>query len=180
MADGPKTVNSIVSCPKSGQSKHMKLVILTILAVAILTGCSPVSVYYKPNGVVTRKQSDLLSCQVDALSKAPVANQVRQGPPRYYPGQRYCGSDGRCRNHGGYWVSGEIYTVDVNASLRRDVEQQCMGQKGYQPVSLARCTTSSSSQTTPMILPKRMPNLTEQSCVAKDTQGNWQIIDPAG
>jgi hypothetical protein len=138
-----------------------------------------VPVFYKAGGSVSRLNSDLLACQVDALAKAPVATQVRQGPPRYIPGTRHCNVQGHCIRRGGYFIGGEIYSVDVNARLRRELELLCMERKGYSSVELPRCRSGETPTDTPTSDP-RLPPLTERSCVKRDPQGRWQIIDPAG
>ncbi len=146
---------------------------LPLLLIA-LAACTPVSVFYKQDAPVERQQTDLLDCRVDSLAKAPVATELRQGPPRFIPGYRSCNSKGDCVYRGGYYVRGEVYSVDVNASLRRDLLTQCMAVKGYQPVALPRCTAGASVITT-----GRMPALSEKSCVFKDDAGRWQIVEPA-
>ena len=142
----------------------------------LLAACSPVSLYYKEGEVVSRQKSDMLSCEVEALDKAPVANQIRQSPPYYVPARRSCRSDGRCYTRGGFFAPGEVYSVDVNARLRRDLLTQCMAQKGYARVTLPRCSGSVTLQ--PAASSRaRVPAVTPQSCAAKDSTGTWQISE---
>jgi hypothetical protein len=141
-----------------------------------LAACGPVSVYYKDGGSVARQKTDLLSCKVDALEKAPVANQIRQAPPYYVPGRRYCRPDGSCYYSGGFFAGGELYSVDVNAGLRRDLRRQCMALLGYRPVEVPRCGNGTVTAGTTL---STMPTLSPQSCAVRDSSGDWQIIDPA-
>ena len=182
MADAIWTVNSIVLLHERRQTVRMRNYIALLLVSLLVAACAPVSLYYKEGGLVSRQKTDLLSCQVDSLSKAPVANQIRQFPPYYVPGRRYCRSDGDCYTRGGFFAPGEIYSVDVNARLRNDLEAQCMASNGYTSVALPRCTSGSFETTTldTSTTGPRLPALSESSCVARDTNGNWQIINPNG
>lgn len=103
-----------------------------------LASCGPVPVYHKDNTSFAAFDQDLLSCQVQALRDAPVANEVRQEPPVYYPGRRIC-HDGSCYRTHGYWRSGRVYTVDTNEALRNRLERSCMAQKDYALVEVQRC-----------------------------------------
>ena len=111
--------------------------ILGILA-GILLGCGPAEVYYKDATSFASLEQDLLACDVQALKEAPVANEIRQGPPIFYPGRRIC-KDGSCYHTGGYWREGRIYTVDTNAALRSRIAQSCMLQKNYSLIEAQRC-----------------------------------------
>lgn len=151
-------------------------VVTTLLCFAALSGCAPLSLYYKPGAEVSRMQADSLACETAALRDAPVANQIRQRPPVYYPGRQYC-NGGHCYYHPGYYMDGGYYTVDVNRDLRRRVEQSCMAQKGYQPVEIKRCTSSvalaaGGGATT------RLPPLSAQSCAIQHDDGTFLIVEP--
>lgn len=104
----------------------------------VLAGCAPVPVYYKDRTTFAVLEQDLTACEIQALREAPVANEIRQDAPVYYPGRRVC-RDGRCYHTSGYWREGRIYTVDVNASLRKRAETSCMVQKNYSVVEAQRC-----------------------------------------
>ena len=177
MADALEAVNSIVLCSLSRQTVGVKKIVISLASFLVLSGCGPVPFFYQEGGSVSRMQSELLSCEVDALAKAPVATQVRQSPPRYIPGRRYCRSDGRCYRDGGFFVSGEFYSVDVNARLRGDLKTQCMSDKGYQRIELSRCTSDISFPNAPDD-GSRMPALSDASCANKDDSGKWRIITP--
>ncbi|AZV78192.1 hypothetical protein EBB79_10100 [Parasedimentitalea marina] len=141
-----------------------------------LVSCTPLTLYYKPGAEVSRMQTDTLGCETQALKDAPVANEVRQSAPVFYPGDRYC--DGtNCHYSPGYWIPGHIYTVDVNLDLRRRVEQNCMAVKGYQRIQLQNCNLSiakaaGTAQTT------RLPQLSDKSCAIKNKDGSFQIVEP--
>jgi hypothetical protein len=145
--------------------------------LGLLSACGPVSFYYKPGVSVARQQTDLTNCEVAALRDAPVATQIRQGAPTYYPGERYCDSRGRCFYRPGYWIEGPIYTVDANSNLRDRVLAQCMAGRGYAPVSLPRCA-SGVAQSTPRQAMTTLPPLGQTSCIITHRDGSWQIVTP--
>ncbi|MGR3759333.1 hypothetical protein ACUXV3_04280 [Roseobacteraceae bacterium NS-SX3] len=144
------------------------------LAAALLlaaAGCGPLPAYYRAGAEVSRLETDTLACQTGALREAPVANEIRQRPPIYYPGYRHC-HGGNCYYRPGYWVDGGFYTVDVNQGLRQRLERACMAAKGYQQISLKRCPRSAA----PRQIPARLPPLTENACVIEDRDGRTRII----
>lgn len=136
------------------------------------------SVYYKDGGSVTRMQDDLLSCQVAALKDAPVASQIRRSAPVYVPSRQYC-DGGHCYQRGDYFADGQVYTVDVNARLRGDLEARCMREKSYSPVEIPDCPSHLGGAAAP-IQTEVMPPLTPSSCVIRNRSGAWQVIEPAG
>lgn len=153
----------------------MRLRLSIPLAFLALTACdTSLSTYYQSGVSVSRMQTDTTRCEVQALKEAPVANQVRQRPPIYFPGSQYCGPGG-CYYRPGYWVDGGIYTVDVNADLRGRVQDLCMAQKGYQPVNLPACSVSVAAAAPPRAT-TTLPRLTENSCVVRYDDGSWQIV----
>lgn len=182
MADALVTVNSIVLRVLARQCGWMSLVIRLLAVALCLASCAPVPLYYKEGQSLDRKKTDLLACEVDALGKAPVANQIRRSPPFYIPARRSCNSSGKCYYRGGYFVEGNVYTVDVNARLRGDLETQCMANKGYQSVELPRCAAGTVARTpdTPGRTNATLPVLSENSCAQRNDDGRWEIIDPAG
>lgn len=155
----------------------MRLLIPTLAATVILTGCGPLSIYYREGVSVTRQQSDTLDCEVKALRDAPVANQVRQSPPIFYPGRTVCNAAGQCYTTPGSWAPGSVYTVDVNSGLRARVEQQCMAAKGYAPVELPRCSEAVAAQVQPARGAK-LPALGPTSCVVTYQDGSFQVVTP--
>ncbi|WP_170557029.1 hypothetical protein [Ruegeria atlantica] len=156
----------------------MKSVLHLLLPLTVLSACSgPLSLYYREGESVSRAQSETTQCQVQAVNQVPVANQVRQSPPTYWPGRTYCDGRGHCYRSPGWWQPGQVYTVDVNEGLRNQVEAQCMAKKGYRPVSLPPCKQSVKSQV-PQARTTKLPPLGTQSCYVKFDDGSFQIINP--
>lgn len=150
---------------------------LFILTLAgILSACEgPLDVYYKPGVSVTRLQTDETNCEVKALKDAPVAQEIRQRPPVFYPGHPICNGYGQCWYRPGYWVDGGVYSVDVNKDLRNRVLTQCMAEKGYRPVSIPQCSSSVKAQA-PVGQTTRLPTLTDTSCYIKNADDSYQIV----
>lgn len=156
----------------------MKHLLWTFCAASVLAACAgPVDLYYKPGGSVSRLATDTTDCQVRALRDAPVATQVRQRPPIYVPGNRWCNAAGQCYVSPGYWMDGGIYSVDANADLRARVEAQCMAARGYSPVSLPRCSPQV-AEAAPKQLTGTLPRLSEGSCIIPYEGGGFQIVTP--
>lgn len=150
--------------------------VLTLISL-ILSGCGPLSIYYREGVSVSRMQSETTACQVKALRDAPVATQVRQSPPIYFPGRTVCNSAGQCYTTPGWWEPGNVYTVDPNAGLRGRVEQQCMADKGYAPVQLPTCSQNVAAQVQP-VKSAKLPALGPKSCVVKFEDGSIQVVTP--
>lgn len=177
MADGPEAVNSIVPVEYSvHNSKTMLRLSLTSILI-LLAACTPLRIYHKPGVSVTRMQNDQLDCEVAALKEAPVASQLRRSPPEYFPGRRYCNSDGKCYRRGGYWIPGEVYSVDVNSTLRKKLENRCMAQLGYTPVELPQCRSDKSSPPADTSRTETLPALTDDSCAIRNDDGSWRIVN---
>ncbi len=162
---------------KLSQSNCMKTILPALICLLTLSACGPLSLYYREGESVARMQTETTNCQVQALKDAPVANQVRQSPPVYWPGRTYCDGRGRCYRNPGWWEPGRIYTVDVNQGLRNKVEAQCMAQKGYRPVSLPPCKQGVKSRVAPART-TTLPPLSTESCFVKFEDGSFQIITP--
>lgn len=169
--------NSIVLVAAFRLDAIMKPYVTIIAASLALAACGgPLSLYYRPGVAVSRMQSDETNCQVQALKSAPVAEQIRQRSPIFYPGRQICGSGG-CYYSPGYWIDGGIYSVDVNAGLRARVEAQCMAAKGYQPVNVPLCSGAVKSAVAPRQT-RTLPELTQATCAIRHDDGSWQIINP--
>lgn len=155
----------------------MRLSLTLPLVLVTLTACDTgLSTYYRSGVSVSRMQTETTRCEVAALKDAPVANQIRQRAPIYFPGSQYCGANG-CYYRPGYWVDGGIYTVDVNSNLRARVLDMCMAQKGYQPVSLPACSAAVAKAAPPRAT-TTLPTLSETSCVIRYEGDAWQIVTP--
>ena len=137
--------------------------------------CAPLSTYYKPGVSTARLEQDQTACEVSSLRDAPVATQIRQRPPVFIPGERICDAAGSCIERPGYWVSGGIYTVDVNEGLRARLMDICMAKKGYQPVSIPRCE-GAVAQSAPAGRTTVLPRLDTNSCAILNRDGTWQIV----
>lgn len=152
----------------------MRIWIPLALAVA-LSACAPLNTYYREGAPVKALVADETACQVDALAKAPVANEIRREPPYYVRERRVCKHNGNCSYTGGYWIPGEVYTVDVNAPLRTKVERQCMAAKGYSPVEIPVCPPRI-ERAAPKGSTTILPRLSEGSCVIRNEDGSFQIV----
>jgi hypothetical protein len=146
-----------------------------LLFCALATGCLPVSTYYAEGVSVAQLNRDDLACDVAALRDAPVANQTRQNAPRYVPRQ-VCGPGGQCYTKGGYWVPGEIYTVDANASLRQRIKGQCMADQGYRPVEIPACPAGIANAAPPRATTV-LPRLGPQSCAIRNKDRSLLIVN---
>ena len=153
----------------------MRVSSLALIAF-MMAACQPVSMYYRPGVTVTKANEDSLNCEVSALKDAPVVQQIRQTPSTYIPPRQYCTADGRCSIRGGYWEPGRVYTVDVNAQLRRRLTDRCMAASGYVPVSIPACPQSVANATPPG-LTNVLPELTENSCSIRNDDGSFQIVN---
>lgn len=177
MTEGPKVVNSIVIWADMPQTLTMRLNLILISCVLALPGCLPLSVYYKQGAPVARMQSDQTSCEIKALRDVPVATQIRTTPARYVPPRKICDAEGNCRTRGGYWIEGELYSVDTNKDLRTRAQAQCMASKGYRPVDIPPCSNAIARAATPAAT-RTFPALTPTSCVIRNKGGSWQIVNP--
>lgn len=182
MADAKVAVNSIVLPRSSGHLSGMRPLAVLLVSVLVLSACAPASVYYREGASMAKMEDDLLNCKVAAVKDAPVATQLRRGAPRYYPGYVRCNNGGQCYRTGGYFYPGEVYSVDVNAGLRRDLVNRCMARQGYSPVELPRCRagTGSDGAADQTARTDTMPPLSQNSCIIGTEGGGSLIIDPAG
>ena len=147
-------------------------------AVLLLaSGCAPLTTYYRPGVSVARLNADLTGCEVAALRDAPVATEIRRSPPTFVPGERICNSDGSCYQRPGYWIEGPIYTVDVNEGLRNRVETYCMAGKGYERVTIPRCSEAVVRAAPPGVT-TTLPRLTQSACMIPRDGGKVQIVNP--
>ncbi|MEL7100045.1 MAG: hypothetical protein AAGM84_14565 [Pseudomonadota bacterium] len=154
----------------------MTRLFLLPLVLAALSACVPVSTYYREGASVAFLERTQTACEVAALRDAPVATVTRQGPPRYIPGPRVCDAAGKCFTRAGYYVPGPVYTVDVNKDLRERVEQQCMADKGFVPVSIPACPPGIANAVTPGAT-KRLPKLRPEACAIRNSDGSFQIVN---
>ena len=151
----------------------MKAAVPLLALAVLLAACAPLRIYHKPGVPVARWQADTTRCEVQALRDAPVATQIRQEPPVFVPPRQICDKSGNCRTAGGYWIPGDIYTVDVNAGLRQRVETLCMAERGYSPVEIPRCPDGLTVRGRTTVLPE----LTENSCFVRFDDGGIAIVN---
>ncbi|WP_415920690.1 hypothetical protein [Tateyamaria sp. SN6-1] len=137
--------------------------------------CLPLNTFYAEGVSVAQLERDTTQCDVQALRDAPVANVVRQGPPRFVRGRSSCDATGKCHHSAGYWVPGEVYSVDVNADLRARVKGQCMADRGYAPVEIPACPAGV-SQAAPDGRTTILPTLNEKTCVIRNQDGSIHIV----
>jgi hypothetical protein len=145
-----------------------------LLCAGLAAACAPLSIYYKPGVSVEKLQKDTLQCEVKALRDAPVANQIRQSPPRFIPPRQYCNGS-KCYTRPGHWIPGHTYTVDVNKPLRKRVEHSCMANRGYIPAEIPACP-SGVSQAAKGPATTRLPALNENSCFIRNDDGSFRIV----
>lgn len=154
----------------------MKPVLFVALTGLIgLAACADLQTYYKPGASVERLNRDTLACEVKALKDVPSSLVVRRLPPVYIPGKRVCDGDGNCSRGRGYYVPGGVERYDPNDGLRLRVERQCMADRGYAPVSIPACPDGVARAAVPKAT-TRLPQLTEASCVIRNSDGSFQII----
>ena len=146
---------------------------LFVVLPVLLVSCGPLTVYHRPGVSEAQLDREYLACEVSALKQAPVANQIRQHPPRYYPGHRYCNSEGACWTTPGYWIDGGSYTVDVNQGVRSRLLQSCMAKKGYLQQDLPRCSNLAYS----VRRPNDVIQITPKSCAKRDDSGRILILE---
>jgi hypothetical protein len=148
-----------------------------LLAFLPLCACFEVDHWYKPGASQAKLNDDFLNCRVRATQSVPVNTQIRTTPVHITPQRTDCFTQGgatRCQTTGGQRIGGRTTSYDANASLRQEVQSQCMRKLGYQAVSLPVCKAqeAKSSQA-----PKAVPQLTPASCVVETTTG-WAIVTP--
>lgn len=154
--------------------KH--LTFLSLAGLLAATACAPLTTYYKPGASVAALNRQTTACQVKALRDVPASTQVRRLPPEYVPARHHCTAPGNCviTRHA-YVIPGEVVTFDPNDGLRKRVEGQCMADQGYAPVSIPPCPDRV-ARATPARATKVLPNLNEQSCVIRNSDGSFQIV----
>jgi len=138
--------------------------------------CAPLNTYYRPGATVAAVNRDTTACQVSALQQVPSSVQVRRLPPEYVPPRRQCDSAGRCVTSRGYYIPGEVVSFDPNDALRKRVEVQCMADKGFAPVSIPPCPDNM-AKAAPARATTTLPSLTPTSCVIRNSNGSFQIVN---
>ena len=170
-------VNTFVLAPGTRHNVPMKQFLFTALSAGVMVAaCSPLNTYYKPGASVAALNRDTTNCKVQALRDVPASTQVRRIPPEFVPPVRQCDANNRCTViRPGYFIPGEVISYDPNDKLRKQVEGQCMADKGYAPVSIPPCPDSI-ARSTPARATKTLPALNPKSCVIRNQDGSFQII----
>lgn len=152
------------------------VIFLALACLLALPGCLPLQTYYRAGVSVDRLNRDEAACDVAALRDAPVANETRIEPPIFVPPRQSCTPAGVCTTQPGYWIPGDVYTVDVNRPLRQQLTRQCMADKGYDrqtidpcPPAIARAAADGATQV--------LPPLGPQSCVIRNDDGSFLIVN---
>ncbi|WP_299559290.1 hypothetical protein [uncultured Sulfitobacter sp.] len=142
----------------------------------LLFACAPLQTNYKPGVSVAQLNRDQTECDVRAERKVPSRVQIRRLPPEYIPGREVCRKNGKCRVIAGYWIPGETVAFDPTENLRARVGQQCMAERGYAPVSIPQCSDAVRAAA-PARVTTRLPRLTDSSCVIRNSDGSFQIVN---
>ncbi len=142
----------------------------------LLAACAPLQTNYKAGVSVTQLNRDQTQCDVRAEREVPTRLQIRRLPPEFVPARRVCRKDGKCRVIEGYWIPGNTVTYDPNQNLRARVAQQCMADRGYAPVSIPACGDAVRAAA-PARATTRLPRLTDRSCVIRNRDGSFQIVN---
>lgn len=158
----------------------MKHLPFTLMAgLALIVGCAPLETYYKPGATVATLNRETTACQVRALRDVPPSTLTRRKPPVFIPPSQVCDASGNCAVRPGYYVPGGFETYDPNDGLRLRVERQCMADKGFAPVSIPVCPDGIANAA-PSGVTTRLPPLSDRSCVIRNSDGSFQIVDRAG
>ena len=178
MPDGLRRVKLIVKVRTNPHAALMGQFRMLFHCAVVATGfsaCTPLPIYHRTGVPVAQMEDDRLNCQVSALRDAPVANQTRQAPPVFKAPRQVCDASGLCKTRSGYWEPGQIYTIDINKDIRTRLETRCMTAQGYRAIDIPQCApgTRGAGSTT------RLPPISEKSCVIKNSDGSFLILDAA-
>lgn len=178
MTDGACAVNCFVCAGCGGYNARMRPGHLIFLCISLLTlsGCFPLSVYYREGASVARMENDRTDCRVEALAKVPVAMRTRYIPP-VYDTRTICTATGYCTSQRILISPGRWESYDVNEGLRNEVTTQCMERKGYARVRVPACSPQVIEQTT-ISATRVFPPLSDRSCAIRIRGDRYQIVTP--
>ncbi|MEO1137884.1 MAG: hypothetical protein AAFW87_00370 [Pseudomonadota bacterium] len=142
----------------------------------LLSGCLPLSVYYREGAQVSRIDSDRSTCALFALRQVPVRKLTRYIPPTYSYKQS-CNASGACTTIPVLISPGRWETYDANEGLRAKVAEQCMVEQGYQKVRIKPCPPAVIENTT-IRATQVQPPLTTASCAIRIKGDKYQIVTP--
>lgn len=146
-----------------------RFALFSIMTLA-LSGCN-YTIYHQAGKSFAERDQDILACEVEALAKAPVANQIRYSAPERAERQ-ICDDADNCITEV-YWTEPVPFEVDVNEDLRARVTQQCMITKGYQQVELPTCDSGQTYS-----VPAQMTSLGPNACLVRIKGGSFHIANP--
>ncbi|MFT6025474.1 MAG: hypothetical protein ACI9PY_003612 [Ascidiaceihabitans sp.] len=153
----------------------MKLRFCFLILPLVATGCLPLTTYYRAGVSPVQQQSDITTCEVNALRDAPVRLQTKVSPPVWVPPRQTCTAPNVCTTYAGYYQPGNVYQVDVNKGLRDRVQNQCMASKGYAPAQIKPCKKGTA--TVPTSGASTLPPLTDRSCFLRNSDGTLRILN---
>jgi hypothetical protein len=161
---------------------------VTTLLVACAVAPQPMSVFWRTGANSTKVASDNTACQVSSLRQVPRAMATGQTPiyttPTYVnPSYTNCygsGYSASCTTtgggvSGGQTYGGQLYNYDANATLRSQVQNQCMANKGYQLVVLQTCNTEQSALGITPINSRPLPDASKILCAT----GQGYVLKPS-
>ena len=150
--------------------------LLVPLVPLLLSGCAPLSLYYKEGESVARMEQTQTACAVAARKDVPPDIRTRYIPPTYMPYQS-CTANGQCHTHYRILTPGRVEQYDAAEALRGKVEGQCMAARGYARVSVPQCDAET-TRATVLRATQTLPPLTRDSCAIRLKSGRWQIVTP--
>lgn len=126
--------------------KQIKTVVVgMLLLMTLLTGCTTVTLLWKPGVSLSQKQNDYDQCTIAAMREVPV-NQVTNYSAGYYnPGTTQCnriGNSVSCYQVGSVNIPGSVNSYDANQELRDRIRDRCLAAKGYQRKEVPICTNA--------------------------------------
>lgn len=112
-----------------------------------LCGCmvatEPYQAVWRQGSTGAQRADVITQCQVQALQQVPRALATASTPVYRVPSNVVCTGYGysvSCFDYGGQVYGGQTYTQDANEELRTRVTTQCLANRGYQVLSMPRCT----------------------------------------
>lgn len=125
--------------------KRFAFAITGLTTIIILSGCSTVTLLWKPGVSISQKQYDYDECTIEAMREVPVDQVTNYTPGYYNPGTTQCrqiGDKVACYQVGEVSIPGNISTYDKNQALRSRVRDRCLTAKGYQQKEVPVCTSA--------------------------------------
>lgn len=122
------------------------VVIPAALIATLLAGCSStVDVIHKTGSTTAQRQTAADQCKIASFREIPVQMTVESFGGMYDPGQYVCRDyrdRRRCGYVGGIDIPPSVRTYDANQDLRSRYVQRCLASKGYNILTVPRCTSS--------------------------------------